>query len=113
MLTKAATATTYDKKIMEIKRKSRMFSVPTEIGKRLSASNTEVYLSKRDTSKKNYCIIPEHFQFNPTIPYIASLRDTSFKKVAVELNPDGLKEDYPIIFNKSFTSQNFEVSSYL
>lgn len=65
MLTKAATATTYDKKIMEIKRKSRMFSVPTEIGKRLSASNTEVYLSKRDTSKKNYCIIPEHFQFQP------------------------------------------------
>ena len=83
-----------------------MFSVPTEIGKRLA-------VSKRDTSKKNYCIIPEHFQFNPTIPYIASLRDTSFKKVAVELNPDGLKEDYPIIFNKSFTSQNFEVSSHL
>lgn len=47
------------------------------------------------------------------IPYIASLRDTSFKKVAVELNPDGLKEDYPIIFNKSFTPQNFEVSSHL
>ena len=65
MLTKAATATTYDKKIMEIKRKSRMFSVPTEIGKRLSASNTEVYLSKRDTSKKNYYIIPEHFPFQP------------------------------------------------
>lgn len=52
MLTKAATATTYDKKIMEIKRKSRMFSVPTEIGKRLSASNTEVYLSKRDMHVK-------------------------------------------------------------
>lgn len=61
MLIKVVIVMIYDKKIMEIKRKLRMFLVLIEIGKWLSVLNIEVYLSKRDMLKKNYCIILEYF----------------------------------------------------
>lgn len=63
MLIKVVIVMIYDKKIMEIKRKLRMFLVLIEIGKWLSVLNIEVYLSKRDMLKKNYCIILEYFLF--------------------------------------------------
>lgn len=63
MLIKVVIVMIYDKKIMEIKRKLRMFLILIEIGKWLSVLNIEVYLSKRDMLKKNYCIILEYFLF--------------------------------------------------